>query len=97
MNTQNIIGDGRIHIGDIVKHFKRELCNEWQLEQNKYLYKVIALANHTETGEPLVIYQALYAPFTTYARPVEMFCSEVDKVKYPDIIQKYRLEVVNDH
>ena len=83
-----------IHIGDVVQHFKREMCSENELKENKYLYKVIAFATHTETEEPLVIYQALYAPFATYARPTLMFYSKVDKEKYPNVNQEYRLEVI---
>ena len=78
--------------GDIVKHFKREWVSE---ESSEYLYKILAFASHTETNEKLVIYQGLYAPFKTCARPYHMFCSEVDREKYPDIQQKYRFEKVD--
>ena len=80
-----------IHVGDIVRHFKREWVSA---ETSEYLYKVLAFAQHTETGERLVIYQALYAPFKVCARPYAMFMSEVDREKYPDIRQKYRFEKV---
>ncbi len=82
-----------IHVGDIVRHFKREWISE---SSSEYLYKVLAFAAHTETGERLVIYQALYAPFKTCARPYAMFMSEVDKKKYPDIRQKYRFEKIGE-
>lgn len=80
------------HIGDIVRHFKYETLSENEKLQKKYLYKIKDFATHTETKEELVIYQALYEPFDTYARPKEMFYSEVDHEKYPDIKQKYRFE-----
>lgn len=77
--------------GDIVKHFKRELVSQ---ESSDYTYKIIAIARHTETEEKLVVYQALYGTMEIYARPYEMFMGEVDKVKYPNIKQKYRFEKV---
>ena len=80
-----------IQVGDIVQHFKREWLSP---ETSEYLYKVLAVAYHTENGEKLVIYQALYAPFKICARPYDMFMSEVDREKYPDIRQKYRFEKV---
>lgn len=80
-----------IYVGDIVQHFKREWVPS---DTSEYLYKVLAFAQHTETGERLVIYQALYAPFKVCARPYAMFMSEVDREKYPDIRQKYRFEKV---
>ena len=85
--------------GDIVQHFKRELQSEADLHRmpNLYLYKIVGIATHSETREPLVIYKALYLKDQTgnykiYARPLEMFISEVDRNKYPDIKQKYRFE-----
>ena len=78
--------------GDIVKHFKREMLSQQEKETSMYLYQIIAFAKHTETRESLVIYEALYGDFETYARPASMFYGEVDHEKYPMIKQKYRLE-----
>lgn len=82
--------------GLLVKHFKRETSDLTKCP-TKYLYQIMAIAKHSETKEELVIYQALYendkVPLGYIcARPLDMFLSEVDSVKYPDIKQKYRFE-----
>lgn len=79
-------------VGDIVKHFKKEYVNE---DSSEYTYKILAFARHSESNERLVVYQGLYPPYKTCARPYEMFMSEVDRVKYPDIKQKYRFEKID--
>ena len=85
-----------IKVGDIVQHFKREVL--FDKNNQLYLYKILEIAEHTETSEKLVIYQALYDSdamgihFGVFARPFDMFMSEVDHDKYPDIKQKYRFE-----
>lgn len=83
----------RFKAGDILCHFKRDMCTEQERQQNKYLYEVIGIATHTETKEEMLVYKALYAPFGTYVRPLEMAMSKTDKEKYPEATQEYRLEV----
>ena len=87
--------------GDIVKHFKRETISKEELESNPniYLYEIIGVSTHTETKEKLMIYKPLYETDcikdSDYAaRPLDMFMSEVDHEKYPDIKQKYRFEIM---
>jgi len=78
-----------IKIGKKYRHFKGNL------------YKVIDIVNDSESNNDLefkkvVIYQALYGEGLKWARPYDMFNSEVDRDKYPDVEQKYRFEEVDE-
>lgn len=90
--SEDKVQERRFLPGEIVQHFKRELLTDEEKETNLYLYKIIGVAAHSETLEPLMIYQALYGDGGMYARPLEMFLEEVDREKYPDVRQQYRFE-----
>ena len=81
-------------IGDIVKHFKYETLSSKEQSDKKYIYKIMHFAIHSETKEAMVVYQSLFNN-EIYVRPRDMFESEVDKNKYPQIKQKYRFEIIN--
>ena len=88
---ETIANPERIRPGDLVQHFKRLELSE---PGDRYLYRVLYFATHTETKERLVVYRALYDDHGIYVRPMEMFFSEVDRQKYPHARQKYRFEAI---
>ena len=73
-------------INEIYRHFKGN-C-----------YKIIAVGHHSETKEKMVVYYDLSCKNSSVKdpciRPLDMFMSEVDHEKYPDVKQKYRFERV---
>ena len=69
--------------GVVYKHFKGDL------------YLVVDIAIDSETEREMVVYRALYGDNLLYVRDLEMFTSEVDKVKYPKVKQRYRFELQN--
>lgn len=71
----------RLKINGIYRHFKGDY------------YLLTDVATHSETKEKYVVYRGLYGNNELYIRPFDMFFSEVDKEKYPEVKQQYRFEL----
>lgn len=75
------MANNRLKIPGIYRHFKGNL------------YLTEDIVYHSETGEKMVAYRALYGDNRVWCRPYDDFLSEVDRQKYPEIKQKYRFEL----
>ncbi len=70
--------------GQIYRHFTGDL------------YRVIALAQHSETEESLVVYQALFGDYKIFAKPLFLFLEKLDKKKYPQSASEFYFELQNE-
>lgn len=71
-----------VEIGKTYRHFKGHLVKVIAIsEDTEYLDNYIVVYEHLENG-------------SVWHRPYDMFISEIDHEKYPDVKQKYRFELV---
>ena len=78
--TAFVLGRDLPKSGETWRHFKN------------HMYRILDLADDAETGETYVVYKTLYGEYRDFIRPLDMFLSEVDHEKYPDVPQKWRFE-----
>ncbi len=71
----------KVKINGVYRHFKGDY------------YLVEDIANHSETKDKYVVYRKLYGDNSLWIREINMFLSEVDHNKYPNVKQKYRFEL----
>lgn len=89
--TKNKIG-----IQEKIKELKEEMIGRRYLHFKGNIYVVTDIATNTETEEIMVVYKTFDRPELTWCRPFNMFSSEVDHKKYPNIKQKMRFEKVGE-
>lgn len=70
-----------LKIKGIYKHFKGDY------------YLVEDIAKDSETLQEVVVYRKLYEDGALWVRPKEIFLSEVDHEKYPNVKQEYRFQL----
>jgi hypothetical protein len=79
-----LTGVRKIEAGSVYRHFKGHkvlvLCIAKDTEYPDHLQVIY---RHVETGD-------------IWSRPYDMFASEVDHEKYPEVTQKYRFEKVEE-
>lgn len=76
---------------NIVKHFKHKESVDDPLN---YIYEFLGIVTHSEDHDKKFITYRSLKDHRVWIRPYDMFMSEVDHEKYPDVKQKYRFESV---
>ena len=84
--------DFRMSSQKTAQHYKEQMTGKRYRHFKGGIYIVTDIAVHSETGNLMVVYKSFKDPSLTWARPISMFLSEVDKGKYPDVKQEYRFE-----
>lgn len=84
--------DFRMNAQKAAEIYKAEMVGRRYRHFKGGIYIVSDIAVHSETAGLMVIYKTFDEPSLVWARPLEMFLSEVDKEKYPDVKQVMRFE-----
>lgn len=88
--------DQRMVSQEAAKEYKEKMVGKKYRHFKGNVYVVVDIAIHSESAEPMVIYKSDHDQSLVWARPLDMFLSEVDREKYPDVTQKYRFEEIKE-
>ena len=86
----------RMHSQELAQEYKEKMVGKRYRHFKGGIYIVTDIAVHSESASLMVIYKSFDNPSLTWARPLTMFESEVDRRKYPNVEQKYRFEQLAD-
>lgn len=84
--------DNRMIVQETAKFYKEKMVGKRYRHFKGGIYIVTDIAVHSESEKLVVVYKSFNDPSLTWARPLDMFISEVDKEKYPDVKQEMRFE-----
>ena len=84
--------DNRLKVQKQISEMKSDMVGYRYRHFKGGVYVITDIAVHSETEEPMVIYKSFDAPEFVWCRPLDMFLSEVDHEKYPDVKQCMRFE-----
>lgn len=82
--------------GEILEELRESMAGRRYRHFKGRIYIVTDIAVHTESDEIMVIYKCFTDPLVTWCRPLSMFTSDVDRIKYPNVKQKKRFEPLSE-
>lgn len=94
VNTQST--EYRMAMQNKAIEYKRQMVGRTYRHFKGTLYVVENIAVHSETSELRVIYHSKHDDLLVWDRALDMFLSPVDKVKYPDVKQEMRFELLSE-
>ena len=87
--------DNRMIVQAKAKEYKEKMIGKKYRHFKGNVYQILNIGVHSETEEMLVIYTSCVDTSLVWVRPLDMFLSEVDREKYPNVTQKYRFEEID--
>ena len=70
-----------VKVGNIYKHFKGHIVEVLNIGRDSSTLEEVVIYKHLENGD-------------IWVRSMKEFISEVDHLKYPEVKQKYRFELI---